>query len=191
MSELTAMVNKRCSKWVSGLCLCKPVCVCVFMYACLSVTLCLCECMFGRAVSFGLVVSIIRSLSFTPVSFSLFLSLPLTLPFRFLHFSISHSTSLSLLPRLCASEWWVLNHPFILRTMMNEGKSVLFSLFILLSISVPLFLFCSLFNPLRILAYQFNEVTSFRSRLPRFSVWSRQGVLDCWLQIVGLISDSF
>lgn len=175
------------------------------MYACLPVTLCLCVRVFGRAVSFGLVVSIIRSLSSTAVSFSLFLSLslshhlllsslslPLTLPFRSLHFSISPSTSLSLLlPCLCASERWVLNHPFILRAMMNEGKSVLFSLFILLSISVPLFLLRSLFTPLCILAYQFNEVTSFRSRLPRFSVWSRQGVLDCWLQIVGFISDSF
>lgn len=155
------VVDKACSKWGSG-CTCMNVYIRLYMYAyiyiyvCLvSVTLCfsVCvreQCLCERAVSFGLVVSIIRSLSFTPSlsrCFSqnhllLLLTLPLTLSSHVLHFSVSLSLFLHLpLACICASEWWVLNHRFILCAMMNEGKSLHFSLFILHSISVPICLF--------------------------------------------------
>lgn len=101
------------------------LCVCVSKK---HVILCLCVQTWRRAVSFGLAVSIIRSLSFTSVSFSLSPSLS------------SRISSLSL-PLLCPSDWWLLNHPFILCTVMKEGKSVLFSLLF----CVPSLSFCSCF----------------------------------------------
>lgn len=134
--------------------LCERLYLSIYMYTCLvSLTLCfsLCvcvcdaQCLCGRAVSFGLVVSIIRS-RFYPVSFSLFLSKPPPLSSSYAVLTRSTFLSLSLFLHLpfaciCAAEWWVLNHRFILCAMMNEGKSVHFSLFILHSISVPICLF--------------------------------------------------
>lgn len=140
--------------------LCQPLCVSVFMYACLSVTLCVCVCVCvgvrvcRGAVSFGLVVSIIRSLSFTPVSFVLFLFLssfllPLTFPSVFPYFSTSPSPSL---PPPSPLSFWLMSFKSSSHSSRNDERgqicpflSVYSAFHLCPSVLIPLFIHPTLY----------------------------------------------
>ena len=123
-----------CAHACVNLCVCLCVHVCsVFLWPCASACVCVCVCaraMLCRgAVSFGLVVSIIRSLSFTPVSVSLFLfpppppppPPPLFLLFRspFCLFCIPPSL---LIPPLSPPSLWVMTFKSSVHSLCNDER---------------------------------------------------------------------
>ena len=124
-----------CAHACVNLCVCLCVHVCsVFLWPCASACVCVCVCVCARAmlcrgaVSFGLVVSIIRSLSFTPVSVSLFLfppppppPPPLFLLFRspFCLFCILPSL---LIPPLSPPSLWVMTFKSSVHSLCNDER---------------------------------------------------------------------